>query len=252
MPLCWVICCDPPPLLFYSFDKTSDVLLSFLFFFMLHWDALTSVFICIERLNDQLRHGNSMRLHFSTMDSTLIRNRVKTLNQWLKYFFMKTLYQISSFRAEFLIFLMISLLNCKINGLNRLFYFFRLAIICHKNHIFTLLFLFPTRSCSHIIKLCAQTATSIWILQPTLTRYLLCLFLLPVPSSWFHPAPFCCRRGCLWRIRHCFPDSQASHPSPLIGRHNPPIHQAFVTLSLEYTMVRYLPPPPLLGNGRAW
>lgn len=53
-------------------------------------------------------------------------------------------------------------------------------------------------------------------------RYLLCLapthpFILISPSSL-------CRCGdCLGRIRHCFPDTQASHPKPLIGRHNPSI-----------------------------
>lgn len=42
------------------------------------------------------------------------------------------------------------------------------------------------------------------------------------PIILISPSTLCCRGDCLGRIRHCFPDTQASHPKPLIGRHNPP------------------------------
>lgn len=97
----------------------------------------------------------------------------------------------------------------------------------HKNiHINTLFP--PLTAVYHIIKLPVQTVTSIVPFNLTAE---LDSNVLPVvsgspgcPFILISPGTLCCRGDCLGRIRHCFPDTQASHPNPLIGRHNPPIH----------------------------
>lgn len=80
----------------------------------------------------------------------------------------------------------------------------------------------------HILKLPVQTVTSIVLFNLTAE---LDSNVLPVvsgssgcPFILISPSTLCCRGDCLGGIRHCFPDTQASHPNPLIGRHNPPIH----------------------------